>query len=280
MTESSRRKTLLKEPLIHFLGGALMVFAFFWATGSNRDPADYAITISETDVARLNAGWQQNFRRPPSEAELNGLIDQEITEEIYYREALRLGLDRNDAVIRRRMFTKMRFLNNEEAGNDNPTDADLQQWMEDKPGKYALESIYTLEQVYLGQANIIDPAAAAQMVKNLNDGSVKAADLAKPISLPSTLKSAGVAEISRQFGEEFVTGLTDLKTGQWQGPIASGFGLHLVKIAAKVPGKSAALNDVRQQVTNDWRAAQNNAAEKAALDGYRAQYQITVAGRE
>ena len=109
MTESSRRKTLLKEPLVHFLGGALLVFAFFWATGSNRDPADYTITVSETDIARLNAGWQQNFRRPPTEEELNGLIDQEITEEIYYREALRLGLDRNDAVIRRRMFTKMRF---------------------------------------------------------------------------------------------------------------------------------------------------------------------------
>jgi len=118
------------------------------------------------------------------------------------------------------------------------------------------------------------------MIKSLNSGTAKPADLAKSISLPSTLKSAGVADISRQFGEEFVTGLTDLKTGQWQGPIASGFGLHLVKITAKVPGKSAALNDVRQQVTNDWRAAQNNAAEKAALDGYREQYQITVAGRE
>ncbi|WP_217272110.1 hypothetical protein [Sphingopyxis sp. BSNA05] len=84
----------MKEPLVHFLGGALLVFAFFWATGSNRDPAEYTISIDETDIERLKAGWVQNFRRAPTQAELDALIDQEIAEEIYYREALRLGLDK------------------------------------------------------------------------------------------------------------------------------------------------------------------------------------------
>ena len=273
-------RKLLKEPLIHFLGGALLVFGFFWATGTNRDPADYAISISESDIERLKAGWVQNFRRPPTQQELDGLIDQQITEEIYYREALRLGLDRNDAVIRRRMFTKMRFLNNQDAAENEPSDSVLQQWMEQNPEKYALSSTYDLEQVYLGQPGEVDDAGTKQLTDQLNRGEVQPATVAKPISLPAKLKTASTSDLARQFGERFAAGIEGLDTGKWGGPVPSGFGQHLVKITAKTPGKPAALDDVRQAVTNDWRAARTAEQEKAALEEYRSQYDIQVAGRE
>lgn len=143
--------TLLKEPLVHFLGGALLIFGFFWATGSNRDLADYEIAIDATDVERLRTGWVQNFRRAPTQAELDGLIDQEIKEEIYYREGLRLGLDRNDPLIRRRLYTKMRFLDNQETSVNDPSDAILKKWMDEHADKYIVSSLYDLEQIYLGQ---------------------------------------------------------------------------------------------------------------------------------
>ena len=268
-------RKFIREPLVHFLGGALLIFAFFWATGSDRDPADYAISIDETDVARLKTDWIQNFRRAPTQQELDGLIDQEIAEEIYYREALRLGLDKNDPVIRRRLFTKMRFVDGENTENLKPTDAILQQWLDKDPAKYALSPLYDFEQIYLGQ---ISAATARDRIDQLNDG-VGSAAFAQSISLPAALNRVSSDDIARQFGDRFAEQLEKQEIGIWGGPILSGFGAHAVKITAKAPGKAAALEDVRQRVVNDWHAAQQTAQKEKALSRYRAQYEITVVGR-
>lgn len=268
-------RKLVREPLVHFLGGALLVFAVFWATGSDRDPADYRINIDETDIARLKTGWIQNFRRAPTQQELDSLIDQEIAEEIYYREALRLGLDKNDPIIRRRLFTKMRFLNSENTKNISPTDTVLQRWMNEHPGKYMLPPLYDFEQIYLGQIGI---AQASGSIAQLNDGA-KHANFSRPISLPRTVARASVADVSRQFGDRFAEQLEKLEPGAWSGPVTSGFGVHAVRITAKTSGEAASLDEVRQSVVNDWRAAQQTAQKEKALSRYRAQYEITIAGR-
>jgi PPIC-type PPIASE domain len=271
---------ILKEPLIHFLGGALLVFGFFWATGTNRDPADYTISIDQSDVDRLGAGWIQNFRRAPTRQELDALIDQEVSEEIYYREALRLGLDRNDAVIRRRMFTKMRFLDNQDAAEREPSDSELQEWMDDNPERYSLSTRYDFEQVYLGQGEALDGLEMEKLLQGLNNKTIQAADISKPISLPKSLTNADTMNIARQFGEQFSIALDRLETGRWVGPISSGFGEHLINISVKDPGKPAELDDVRQAVTNDWRAKQKEQQESRALERYRSQYDIQIVGRE
>ena len=268
-------RRLVREPLVHFLGGALLIFAFFWATGADRDPADYAINIDETDIDRLAADWERNFRRAPSQQELDSLIDQEIAEEIYYREALRLGLDRNDAVIRRRLFTKMRFIDGENTENPAPTDAMLQQWMDKHPGKYSLSPLYDFEQIYLGR---IGAAAASDIIDRLQRGGDPAA-FAQSLSLPMARERVSRAEISRQFGDRFAEQVAALEPGGWSGPIASGFGLHAVMVTAKRPGQKARLDEVRQRVANDWHADRQAAEKEKALSRYRVQYDITVAGR-
>ena len=268
-------RKFIREPLVHFLGGALLIFAFFWATGTGRDPADYAISIDGTDIDRLTTDWIQNFRRAPTQQELDGLIDQEIAEEIYYREALRLVLDKNDPVIRRRLFTKMRFVDGESSEDAAPTDAMLQQWMDQHPGKYALSPLYDFEQIYFGQ---ISAAEAADRINQLNDGARPAA-FAQSLSLPAAVERADIAEISRQFGDRFAGQMEKLQPGIWSGPVASGFGVHAVKITTETPGKKAALDDVRQRVVNDWRAARPAKQKENALSRYRAQYEITVVGR-
>jgi len=272
-------RKLLKEPLIHFLIGALLVFGFFWATGTGRDPSDYTISIDERDIARLKAGWVQNFRRPPTEEELDGLIDQEIAEEIYYREALRLGLDRGDPIIRRRLSKKMRFLNSEDIA-DNPSDAALNEWMDGHQGKYTLSSLYDFEQIYLGQNGTLNVDEVKTIAERLNKGTAKPSDFARPISLPTSLNKADISDISRQFGEEFASALSGLASGKWAGPVQSGFGLHLVSITARTPGKPAGLDDIRQRVANDWRAAQVAKHEQAIFKKYRKQYDVQVAGRK
>ncbi|MGI9361312.1 MAG: peptidyl-prolyl cis-trans isomerase [Parasphingorhabdus sp.] len=271
---------LLKEPLIHFLGGSLLVFGFFWATGMDRDTADYEINITDTDIERLKTGWVQNFRRAPSEGELDGLIDQEIKEEIYYREALRLGLDRNDPLIRRRLYTKLRFLDGQEDALADPSDAVLQKWLDDHPGKYAQAPIYDLEQIYLGQNAAMDAQAIAAALDDLNQRRLLPETLGQPIALPARFSQAQTSEISRQFGDKFAASLSTIDDGAWQGPIPSGFGQHLVKISSRLSGKAPALEDVRQDVTNDWRAAQTARMESASFEKYRSQYDVKVVGRE
>ncbi len=268
-------RRLVREPLIHFLGGALLIFTFFWATGADRDPADYAINIDQTDINRLVADWERNFRRAPSQKELDGLIDQEIAEEIYYREALRLGLDKDDPVIRRRLFTKMRFIDGENTESPAPTDAVLQQWMDKHPDKYSLSPRYDFEQIYLGQ---ISTAAASDIINQLQSGA-KPAAFAQSLSLPTAVDYADRAEISRQFGDRFADQLVALKTGEWSGPVTSGFGVHAVRITAEQPGQKATLDEIRQRVTNDWHADQLATEKEKALARYRSQYDITVAGR-
>jgi len=268
-------RKFIKEPLVHFLGGALLIFAFFWATGSDRDPADYAINIDDTDIARLEAGWVQNFRRAPTQAELDSLIDQEIAEEIYYREALRLGLDKNDPVIRRRLFTKMRFVDSEEAADIEPDDAVLQEWIDKNPGKYSLSPLYDFEQIYLGQISVAD---ARDRIERLNAGA-DPSTFAQSLSMPGTVARASTAEISSQFGDRFADQLEKMEPGIWNGPVASGFGTHAVKISAKAPGQKAALDTIRQQVLNDWRSSRQARQKAEALARYKAQYEVTVAGR-
>lgn len=278
MAQSSRLKALSKEPLIHFLGGALLVFGFFWASGTDRDPADYAIAIDETDIARLEAGWAQNFRRAPTEAELDGLINQHIAEEIYYREALRLGLDKNDPVIRRRLFTKMRFLDAQDTARAEPSEAELKRWVEDNAARYAVPAAYDFEQIYLGQNAA--PETASKLRQQLNQREIQPEEASQPLSLPKAMDDAETSAITRLFGQQFADGIAGLEPGQWEGPVRSGFGAHLVKITAATPGRPAVLEDIRGQVENDWRAARNTAEQERALANYRSQYDIVITGRE
>jgi len=271
-------KSLLKEPLVHFLAGSVLVFGFFWATGSDRDPADYQVRIDAADIERLQVGWVQRFRRAPTTEELDSLIEQEIQEEIYYREALRLGLDRNDPLIRRRLHTKLRFLDHQEDVTGDPPDAVLVEWMARFPGKYDLPPRYDIEQAYLGHE--LDPEEIAATLEGLRQGRLHPGEVGQPIALPAALHSANSAEIARQFGDAFAAEIGDLEVGEWHGPVASGFGQHLVRVTARTPGRSRALDEVRQVVTNDWHAARTARLEEEAFRKYRAQYEVTVVGRD
>jgi len=270
---------LIREPLVHFLIGAFFVFVFFAVTGLDRNTEDYSVRLDQADVSRLASTWQQNFRRPPAKQELDGLIDQEIREEIYYREALRLGMNVNDAVIRRRLAKKMKFLQSEDGEDDKPTDLVLKKWLDDHPKKYALSSRYDLEQIYLGQFNDVDAKRAKRMIAQLNAGTAKPGSIRKPLSLPESIENENEREISRQFGEKFALAIGEQKRGEWTGPVLSGFGLHIIRITAKQPGQMPTLDQVKQAVTNDWRARQTKDREDNAYQKLLQQYDVQVAGR-
>lgn len=259
-------KALLREPFVQFLLGGVLLFLFFAARGTEVDPADRRIVVNEAEVARLSGLWVQTWRRPPSPAELDGLIRDSIKEEVYTREALRLGLDKDDPVIRRRLRSKMEFLATAEAEAATPDEATLRKWLDQNPARYAVGAAFQFEQVFAGS----DQENAAGLLQQLRGG-VDGDALGDPLSVPRNMDGDQTA-IGKVFGDGFAAALAKLPQGRWTGPVQSGFGLHLVRVNAVRLGHKAALAEVRQQVENDWRSASREEREarayQALLDGY------------
>ena len=197
MQLSERLKPLLREPLVHFLLAGLAVFLFSAWRGEEVDPASRTITIDEEQVSRLVASWQQTWQRPPTQAEIDGLIRDHIKGEIYYREAKRLGLDEDDTVIRRRLRAKMEYLAAAQVENATPDDATLQQWLDRNPARYTANAAYSFDQIYLAAQ---DEAAARHGLESPVMGAVAPAGDDVIVPLPQGL-SAQMGEMVGAFRE-------------------------------------------------------------------------------
>lgn len=272
MIMGERLKSLGKEPLVHFLVAGLFVFLVASWRGGSVDPADRTITIDEAKVNWLAGQFQQTWQRQPNAAEIDNLIREYVNEEVHYREAMRLGLDQDDLVIRRRLRSKMEFLAASQLESVVPDDATLQRWLDDHPARYAGQARFSFDQVWLGSASDDAVAGSAKgALARLQRGAAPG-QVGKPISLPAKLDDADKADIARQFGLEFADAVTKARPGAWSGPVTSGYGLHLIRVRKAEVKARPKLADVRQQVENDWRAetlAERQArAYQALLDGY------------
>jgi peptidyl-prolyl cis-trans isomerase C len=268
MTIKARAAQWLREPLVHFLLIGALVYVVM--AGRAPDPGEQRIVVDQAVVSQLVGRWQQTFRRLPTQQETDGLIRDYVKGEVYYREALRLGLDRDDEAVKRLMRNKLVTTLTADAEAARPSDAELQALLDKQPARYAGEPTIAFRQVYLGD----DTPAVRALVSKYSAALAGGIDRAR-LNLPSPLPerfSAAASEIANQFGEGFVPNLLRTTPGSWQGPLRSGLGLHLVfleRIERPPPPKLA---DVRQRLENDWRSAALAAAEdkryREMLKGY------------
>lgn len=266
------KRSFWRQPLVHFLLAGAVIFALNGLRGTPEPAGSQRIIVTVAQVERMAGLWQKTWGRPPSEAELQALVRDHIKEEVYYREALKLGLDVNDTVIRRRLRQKMEFLTSADAESIEPTDDALNTFYEQNAETYRRSPIFDFEQVYFALEN---SERAAKALQNLRAG-INSADLGDPISLPRTMTRVGEAGISRTFGSEFYRALMTLDPDGWLGPITSGFGQHLVRITQKEPSRLPALADIRATLENDWRAEQRIASLDAVYQVIRADYDVDI----
>ena len=256
----------LREPLLHF---ALIGLAIFMAYGWRNpvDPESRTITITAAQVDALAAEWAQGWNRAPTPAEIDMLIREDIKDEIYTREAQRLGLLHGDTVVRKRMRGRMEFIATSQADAVDPTDAQLQALLDKDAARYRLPPLLSFDRVFLGGTRTDAAAVLAQL-----RGGADPATLGEQGLLPRGLDAADAETIRSTFGEGFAAAVATLPAGQWSGPVESGVGWHVVRLRKSVPGATPTLAQVRQRVENDWRAANRRNAEAAAyqalLDGY------------
>lgn len=262
MTLRSRAAALLREPLVHFLVAGALVFAVL--SGRPPDPGERRIVVSEAVANRLVERWMQSFRRAPTTDEVDGLIRDYVMDQVYYREALRLGLEQDDEVIIKRLRNKMVALAASEAEAATPSEAELQALIDANPARYAAEPLLAFTQVYLGADTPANRQAAVAALEALRRGGAPDS-YRQPAPIPASFARAPASEVAATLGDGFVAELARQQLGQWSGPVVSGAGLHLVRIDRRDAPSAPRLADVRQKVENDWRSA---ATQKAIGEAY------------
>lgn len=266
-------RRLLREPLLHFFILGAVLFALYGWLHRGLGPAE-EIVVSPGQLRSLQAQFERVRQRPPSPEELQGLVEGWVREEVFYREGLAMGLDRDDPVVRRRIVQKMEFVADDLA-SPAPTQAELQAWLDAHPGDYLIERRYSLRQVYFDPArhgdNLESSIAAARGV--LGRGKPFSGDRTM---LPSTLSATPAFEVARTFGDEFENALRTLPVGAWQGPVRSGFGLHLVELESRDDGRKAALDEVRAAVERDLMNSRTRDASEAFYRKLRANYKVRI----
>lgn len=242
---------VLREPLLHFLVLGLFLFLLYGLVAGPAGPADDEIVIDQARLTGLVANFEKTWRRQPTDAELQGLIDAWVREEVLYREGVSAGFDRNDPIIRRRVAQKMSFIA-DGLVPETPGDAELQDWLRENIATYQIPASYSLRQVY------IDPQRhASDLDKTLESTLAALASGADPKTLGdsslllSEVEAASSRDIARIFGTVFVEGLADVDVGEWAGPVQSGYGLHYVHVSDYTPARDPALDEVRAAVERD-----------------------------
>lgn len=254
-----------REPLVHFLAAGAVIWLVLGWQGEPVDPASRTIAVTTDDRARLALQWERTMQRPPTDAELDSLTEQFIREEVLYREAVRLGLDQDDAVLRKRLAGKMDYLAASMAETAGVSDETLQGWLEKHPERFAPDVAYSFDQRWFA-----DRETAARAVRQSEPGG-------EAISLPPAMDKAPRGEIEKQFGLDFTEALDKLpRTDGWQGPVASGYGWHVVRLHARDAGRVPQLAQIRDQVEADWRTETASARKEEAYEVLRGSYRITI----
>jgi hypothetical protein len=273
-------KRLLREPLLHFLlAGGLIFLIFRVVSGPAPAPRD-TIVVTTARVDQLVAGFEGVWRRQPTAAELRALVDNFVREEIYYREARALGLDRDDAVVRRRMQQKMEFLS--DAGSDSlqPDEGELEAYYALHEDRFREPPRLAFEQIFLGQAADSELITAALNSLQANaDAPVDSLAWSSPTLLPDRLALSGPNAIDGVFGAGFFAQLETLTPGRWSGPVESGYGVHLVRISEASPGQLPRLDDIRAEVAQEWAAAKSQELREQLYARLRERYRVELPER-
>jgi hypothetical protein len=273
-------KQLLREPLLHFFLLGALLFAAYDRLNLEPEGSPQQVVVTPGQIEHLTTRFSRTWQRPPTREEMQGLVDQFVREEILSREAVKLGLDQNDTVIRRRLQQKMEFVTDDLLSSEVPTDAVLAEYLAKHPDAFRQDGRMTFRQVFLSgdQRGERLETDAAQLLVELKARGARAdvSGLGDPTLLPTSMTDEPRRSVESTFGRDFAAELATSDTGEWTGPIRSGFGLHLVWIERREEGHVPELADVREAVRREWENSRRIEARRQLYDDLLKQYHVTV----
>lgn len=267
---------LWREPLVHFLIIGASLFLAFDLTQDKRPDAPNRILVDASQVEQLAAQFERTWLRPPTEAERAGLIESHVRDEVYYREALAMGLDQNDPQVRRRMRLKLEFLLEDLTAAEPPGDEVLSAYLQQHPERFRVEPRLSFRQVYLDPDRDRDLAADAERIlADLRAGTAPDT-LGDRSLLPYEQTAVSTTEIARTFGKTFAQAVTALQSGAWRGPLYSGFGAHLVQVSERREGRLPELAEVHAEVEREYLVERRQQLKDLAYQKLRKGYEVIV----
>lgn len=293
-TEAPKRQSLnhspltkfFREPLIHFFILGLVVFGLYGIWEREPEAADdpFLVEVSSADIEWFRTMWSKRMGREPTVEELRGMVHQLIREQILSREAVSLGLDAGDTVVRRRLAQKMDFLFQDLSDMAEPSEEELKAYLQEHGETYEIPSRVTFTHIYFntdkrGEENAAD--AARQIVARLNSEQGAFLDvpgLGDPFLLQAGYSNKSMAEVDREFGHRFAQALWEQTPGKWYGPVASGYGLHAVYVKELKEARLPDIDDLKEKLKADWMADKQRQLARKAYETVRGRYRVLLEG--
>ncbi len=273
--QAEARRRWWREPLLHFLIlGALVFTAHHLLFG--RSESEY-VGPEDAPIEQIRKDSQVVRGRLPSAEEEAALVDEWIEEEVLYRRAVELGIDRNDTIVRRRLAQRMRFLLEDTALLEPPSDEQLRAWLEAHPARFAEAATTSFKHVFFSRSkrgpDLVADAEAALTQLRRDPETIAEGD---PFFRGTTFAAASESDIRRAFGRDLTDALTELPVGRWSGPLSSAYGLHLVLVTDRTTRAPPALEEIRARVEEDWTRAERERLNEEALERLKARYAAPV----
>jgi hypothetical protein len=271
----------LREPLFHFVAlGTLLFLVYAIGSGLFSSDPGRRIEITESDIVLLAEKFKRTWQRPPTQEELRNLVKARVREEVLYREALAVGLDENDTVVRRRLVQKMEMLSQDLALLADPTDQELQEFFQERQESYRIPPRMSFSHVYFNmdrRGSEGEEQAKRVLAEILAETPTpqRAPERGDQFLLRYDFDLLSPEEVRREFGNQFTESLFELEQG-WHGPVVSGYGLHLVYVREKVEGRIPMLEEVREKVLLDYTRMRSERAKEALYEGLAERYVIEI----
>jgi peptidyl-prolyl cis-trans isomerase C len=278
----SRELKWLREPLLHFLLIGAAIYVLYGAVAEPvPEETDKTIFVSAGEVSWMRTSWQKRWNRPPTPEEFDGLIQQYIRETVLYREALTMGLNQHDQVIRRRLAQKLEFLAKDLVALTLPTDEDLVGYFEAHQDRYQEPVLYTFTQVFIdpdkrGDATLTDAEEIKTTLIARGDAIEDAGALGDDFMLQSYYPEKDPLEIRKLFGSGFAKSLSELAPGKWHGPVLSGYGTHLVYVSHVREPPPPVFDALRDRVVVDWTTDKSEELNEQFYTSLRDSYTVVI----
>ena len=269
-------KKFLKEPLFHFLliGGGL--FLLYGVMNDTVKENPNRIVVTPGQVEMLAANFTRTMMRKPTPEELTNIVNEHVRDEVFCREAMELGLDQDDKLIRRRLRQKLEFILEDVASQLDPSDEELTTYMVEKEERFRQTPQVSFRQIYLSGDKRQDiPGDAKELLERLKAGE-DPEQLGDRSMLESAFGLLSQEAIERRFGTEFARQVVKLPVGEWSGPVVSGFGGHLVLVAERVEGRMPGLDEAREAVMLEWRNEKRKAVREQVYQELVKDYEVVI----
>ena len=273
---------LLREPLVHFMFIGAVIYLLYGAFAEPVPEADdKTIVVTAGEIEWMQTAWQKRWNRPPTAEEFDGLIQQYIKETVLYREALTMGLNKHDMVIRRRLAQKLEFLAKDLVALTPPTDEELQTYFSEHQERYQEPVLYTFTQVFVdpdkrGDATLDDAEVIKATLIAQGDAIDDAGALGDDFMLRNYYPEKDQVELRKLFGSGFTEALVKLSPRQWHGPVLSGYGVHLVYVSNVSEPPLPVFAEMRERVSQDWKIETGEEINEKFYANLREQYTIVI----